>query len=141
FTFDDGPSARTLEIADILTSRGARGTFFVIGRHIPSREHVLRKLVAEGHELGNHSFSHRQVRGRPIRTAYQIVRAGRRIRAVTGSAPHLFRPPHGRYDPWVLRAARLTGATVVNWSLDPRDWATGTTPSQLHDRLTEAVTD
>jgi peptidoglycan/xylan/chitin deacetylase (PgdA/CDA1 family) len=140
-TFDDGPSWQTKELADILRAGGARATFFVVGKHIPGREEILRDLVSGGHELGNHSFSHRQIYGKPLLTVYQIVRTGHLVRAAVGSTPRLLRPPRGHADAWVLRAARLAGKTVVGWSLDPRDWEPAMTPSKLHDRVTGRVVD
>src|SRR3979409_261619 len=71
-TFDDGPCARTDEILDILASHDARATFFMIGKWVPEYEHVLRRLVDCGHEIGNHSFDHAELVGRPVRTIYQI---------------------------------------------------------------------
>jgi peptidoglycan/xylan/chitin deacetylase (PgdA/CDA1 family) len=140
-TFDDGPCARTAEIADILASHGARATFFVIGKGIPEHEDLLRRLVSCGHEIGNHSFNHPKLAGKPLLSVYQIARTGRRVRAVVGSAPRLFRPPHTRFDAWVLLAARLTGVTLVTWSLDPLDWSPTTTPPELHDHVAAAVRD
>ena len=139
-TFDDGPRPQTAEIADVLTAHGARATFFMVGRAIPEHEDVLRHLVSCGHEIGNHSVSHPELAGKPLLSSvYQIARTGRRVRAVVGSTPRLFRPPHTRFDDWVLRAALLTGVTLVTWSLDPRDWSPSTTPSKLHDRVAETV--
>jgi peptidoglycan/xylan/chitin deacetylase (PgdA/CDA1 family) len=138
-TFDDGPSPRSAEIADILSSHGARATFFVVGRRIPEREDILRHLVHRGHELGNHTFSHRSIRGKPLLTVYQIVRTGRRVRGAVGSAPRVFRPPHGFVDRWIALGARLARKTLVTWSVDPRDWEPALTPSELHNRVTGGV--
>jgi peptidoglycan/xylan/chitin deacetylase (PgdA/CDA1 family) len=140
-TFDDGPCSRTDEILDILASHDARATFFMIGRWVPEYEHVLRRLVDCGHEIGNHSFDHAELRGRPLRSIYQIARTSRRVRAAVGSAPRLFRPPYTRFDAWVLLAVRFARARMVTWSVDPRDWSPTTTPSQVHDRVVGAVRD
>src|SRR4051794_36839642 len=85
-TFDDGPCARTDEILDTLASHDARATFFMIGKWVPEYEDVLRRLVNCGHEIGNHSFDHADLVGRPVRTIYQIARTARRVRAAVGSA-------------------------------------------------------
>jgi peptidoglycan/xylan/chitin deacetylase (PgdA/CDA1 family) len=138
-TFDDGPSARSVEIAEILGSYGARATFFVVGRRIPGREDILRHLVDRGHELGNHTFSHRPIRGKPLLTVYQIVRTGRRVRGAVGSAPRVFRPPRGFVDGWIALGTGLARKTLVTWSVDPRDWEPALTPSELHHRVTGRV--
>jgi peptidoglycan/xylan/chitin deacetylase (PgdA/CDA1 family) len=140
-TFDDGPGPGSARIAEILSSHGARATFFVVGRRIPEREGVLRHLVDRGHELGNHTFSHRSIRGKPLLTIYQIVRAGHRVRAAVGAAPRVFRPPHGVVDGWIALGAWLVRKPVVTWSVDPRDWEQELTPAELCERVTEGLAD
>jgi peptidoglycan-N-acetylglucosamine deacetylase len=140
-TFDDGPCARTDEILDILASHDAHATFFMIGKWVPEYEHMLRRLVNYGHEIGNHSFDHADLVGRPVRTIYQIARTARRVRAAVGSAPRLFRPPYTRFDAWVRLAVRIARVRMVTWSVDPRDWSPTTTPAQVHDRVVGAVRD
>jgi peptidoglycan/xylan/chitin deacetylase (PgdA/CDA1 family) len=138
-TVDDGPCARTEEIAEILASHDARATFFMIGRWIPEHEPMLRRLVGRGHEIGNHAFDHSDLVGRPVASVVQILRTARRIRTAVGSAPRLFRPPHTRFDRWVRLAARLTRMTLVTWSVDPCDWSTATTAAQLRERVVDTV--
>jgi peptidoglycan/xylan/chitin deacetylase (PgdA/CDA1 family) len=140
-TFDDGPCARTQEIADVLAAHDARATFFMVGRWIPEHEPMLRRLVGRGHEIGNHAFDHSDLVGRPLRTVVQILRTARRIRAAVGSAPPLFRPPYTRFDAGVRLAARLTRMTLVTWSVDPRDWSPDTSAAQVHERVVGAVRD
>jgi peptidoglycan-N-acetylglucosamine deacetylase len=119
-TFDDGPSLSTPAILDALRAHAARATFFVLGESIEGREEVLARTLAEGHEVGNHTFSHpHAMRMDDAELAHDIARCQR----VLGGAPTLFRPPYGE-DP--VRCARIAAerglATTVLWSVDPRDF-------------------
>lgn len=119
-TFDDGPSPSTPRILDVLAEHGAVGTFFVVGESIEGREQVLGRLEAEGHEIGNHTFSHRHaVQLDDAELAHDIVRCQRLL----GGRPALFRPPYGE-DP--VRCARIAAergiGTTVLWSVDPQDF-------------------
>jgi peptidoglycan-N-acetylglucosamine deacetylase len=123
-TFDDGPSEWTPAILDLLQPVGARATFFVLGVAIDGREDILRRAVAEGHELGNHTFSHfnpETLQDDALRD--ELVRTAERIRDVTGIAAVSVRPPYCA-DPW--RVARVSaaagcGRTILR-SVDPADW-------------------
>jgi peptidoglycan/xylan/chitin deacetylase (PgdA/CDA1 family) len=121
-TFDDGPGEYTPQILDTLQRHGARATFFVVGSRIHGWEPLLRRMLAEGHEIGNHSLTHGRLAGRPI-TAYRDIRAASLLVArMTGCAPRVFRPPFGTVTRAVLHAAHLAGLTTVKWNVDPRDW-------------------
>jgi|GEM_PF-88412 len=123
-TFDDGPGTSTQKILDILEKYGAKATFFVIGRNAAQHPELLRRIAAEGHEIGNHTFNH------PLKTAIEPPRMFTReidsaeavIRSITGVCPVLFRPPRGWRNPWMIRECNARGYTVVMWSIDTRDW-------------------
>lgn len=125
-TFDDGPSDEwTPAILDVLGEHGATGTFFVLGGAIAGREEVLRRAVAEGHELGNHLYSHRDpatLSAAELRDELEHTNA--LIETATGLAPAHFRPPYAATDVRVARAARAAGMrrTVLR-SIDPADWS------------------
>jgi peptidoglycan-N-acetylglucosamine deacetylase len=119
-TFDDGPSPQTPDVLDLLRDHRGRGTFFVLGESVEGREEILARTLAEGHEIGNHTFSHQPaMRCTDDELAHDIARCQRLL----GHAPQLFRPPYGE-DP--LRSARIAEgrrlATTVLWSVDPSDW-------------------
>jgi peptidoglycan-N-acetylglucosamine deacetylase len=119
-TFDDGPSASTPAILDALRAHSARATFFVLGESIEGHEGVLARVLAEGHEVGNHTFSHpHAMRLDDAELAHDIARCQRLL----GGAPTLFRPPYGE-DP--VRCERIAAerglATTVLWSVDPQDF-------------------
>jgi len=120
-TFDDGPSESTPAILDVLAAHGARGTFFVLGESIEGHEEVLALTIAEGHEVGNHTFSHPHAMDlEDAELGHDIVRCQRLL----GGAPVLFRPPYGED---ALRASRIARErsipTTVLWSVDPVDYA------------------
>jgi peptidoglycan-N-acetylglucosamine deacetylase len=123
-TFDDGPSAWTDPILDLLAEGGAKATFFVLGVSISGNEDVLRRIVSGGHELGNHTQSHPD----PAHISDEVLidelhSAAEAIAAVVGRAPRLVRPPYGADPHRVSRAARTIGAgPVIMRSVDPGDW-------------------
>jgi peptidoglycan/xylan/chitin deacetylase (PgdA/CDA1 family) len=140
-TFDDGPSRWTPRILDVLARAGARATFFVVGRHVSGYEDALRRAVAEGHELGNHGDTHtRPSLLRDDELAAELERTNERVRAATGVAPRLVRPPYGDdADRVAAIASRLGFAATVRWSVDPRDWEQPA-PEEIARRVLAAAT-
>ena len=119
-TFDDGPSPQTPAILDLLREHDGRGTFFVLGESVEGREEILARTLAEGHQVGNHTFSHPHAMDcTDDELAHDIARCQRLL----GHTPELFRPPYGED---ALRCARIAEArmlpTTVLWSVDPSDW-------------------
>ena len=123
-TFDDGPSAWTPRILDVFSEHGGRATFFVLGRSISGYEPVLRRIVDEGHEIGNHLFSHRDaatLTSREIRR--EIGATAQLVRDTVGFEPKLVRPPYGSApERLALAARRLAIRATVQRSVDPADW-------------------
>jgi peptidoglycan/xylan/chitin deacetylase (PgdA/CDA1 family) len=117
-TFDDGPSEYTDDFLRVLREKGVRGTFFEIGQEMPGREEVMRRILAEGHELGDHTMNHVEFPGYD-----QIAGAAARIRAYTHFKPCLFRPPGGGVNADVVTTAGSLGMRTINWDVDPRDWS------------------
>ena len=119
-SFDDGPSQWTPAILDLPAAAGARATFFVLGRSIEGQEDVLRRIAAEGHELGNHGHSHRDMRELTGEEILDELRStADRIEGLGLERPRLVRPPYGE---GVERLERLGAGRVVLWSVDPCDW-------------------
>jgi peptidoglycan/xylan/chitin deacetylase (PgdA/CDA1 family) len=116
-SFDDGPSSRyTPEILATLNRLGASATFFEEGRHVGGREALMRRILADGDEIGNHSFDH------PHYPDYsELASTNRLIHVATGFTPCLFRPPYGLLDATVESAARRDHLETVLWSLDSND--------------------
>jgi len=122
-TFDDGPGPETEGILDVLASRRLRAAFFVVGRHVQRYPLLAKRIVADGHEIGNHSFSHPMFLSQsPSATRDELARTQRIIEDATGVTASLARPPFGIRTPWYLSAARALGLRVVQWSVAGFDW-------------------
>ena len=118
-TFDDGPTEPyTSQVLDILRDSGVKATFFVIGEKVDRAAAVVKRIVEEGHEIGNHGFDHGvlPLRG-PGRIRQTIAATSEIIERVAGVRPALFRAPHGWRNPWVDRIAREQGCEPVAWTL------------------------
>jgi peptidoglycan/xylan/chitin deacetylase (PgdA/CDA1 family) len=139
-TFDDGPSQWTAGVLDALAEHGARGTFFLVGSAVEQHPELVTRMLAEGHELGNHTYSHPHLSAVSEETiASELERAGAAIEAVSGSRPRLFRPPHFDADVRVYRVAAAQGIdAVVGASVISRDWAERT-PEPIVERVLREV--
>ncbi|BDG25332.1 polysaccharide deacetylase family protein [Thermus thermophilus] len=135
-TFDDAPHPLfTPLLLDTLRRLGLKATFFVIGRNAEAYPYFVRDLVAQGHELGNHTYHHVRLPGLPEEVVREeILACNEVLLRLTGKSPRYFRPPGGRYDRTVLRVARELGLTTVFWTDDPGDYA-GLAPGVLEARL------
>jgi peptidoglycan-N-acetylglucosamine deacetylase len=123
-TFDDGPSpANTPRILDLLGAAGARATFFVVGQEVAGREEIVARIAAEGHELGNHTYSHPHTitLGRHgLRDELEKTNeALTRIDGVPGIG--LVRPPFGKDRRRTDSVGRELGMRTVLWSVDSAD--------------------
>ncbi|MGF7184307.1 peptidoglycan/xylan/chitin deacetylase (PgdA/CDA1 family) [Desulfitispora alkaliphila] len=124
-TFDDGPDARyTEETLDILAEYGVPATYFLIGENTLRFPDVAKRIVAEGHEVGNHSFNHPDFRRFSSERVYseQIERTQEIFKEVLGVEPHIFRPPYGAITPEQVDFFAEKGIKTVNWSIDTHDW-------------------
>lgn len=130
-TFDDGPDAQfTGPILDTLRSRRAVGSFFVVGRQVQRLPGLARRIANEGHEIGNHTFSHPDLAGlSESAVRIELATAGRVIEAVTGRRPMLFRPPYiGDARPATeerlrpMAVATALGYSTAGLEIDTRDW-------------------
>jgi peptidoglycan/xylan/chitin deacetylase (PgdA/CDA1 family) len=118
-TFDDGPSEYTPEFLRVLREKGVHGTFFEVGQEMPGREDVMRRILYEGDEIGDHTMNHVE-----YPDYSQIAGAAARIESYTHFKPCLFRPPGGGVDSSVIATAGGLGMRTINWDVDPRDWST-----------------
>jgi peptidoglycan/xylan/chitin deacetylase (PgdA/CDA1 family)/LysM repeat protein len=115
-TFNDAPHADTGAILEVLARHGVRATFFLVGDRIAQNRDLVRRMAAEGHELGNHSYSHLVLAGRdPAEVEKDLAAAQAAIAATTGSKPRYFRPPAGAIDRAVAAAAARQGLVTVLW--------------------------
>jgi peptidoglycan/xylan/chitin deacetylase (PgdA/CDA1 family) len=132
-TFDDGPSDYTPGFLDVLREKGVDGTFFEIGQEMPGREETMRRILAEGSEIGDHTMNHVE-----YPDYAQIADAAARIRAYTHFEPCLFRPPGGGVDAGVLAGAGSLGMRAITWDVDPMDW-TNPGSGAVYSRVVDAA--
>jgi peptidoglycan/xylan/chitin deacetylase (PgdA/CDA1 family) len=120
-TFDDGPDPiHTPQILDVLTREGVKATFFLIGERAEAAPDIARRIAADGHDLGNHTWSHRSLwLCRPGETRRQIERGHEAITAAAGGAPRFFRPPWGMTNLAMFGALRRLGTPCVFWTIQP----------------------
>ncbi len=122
-TFDDGPSESTPAVLDVLARHNARATFFFCGANVLRLPDVARRALAEGHQIGNHTFSHpRLFRLLPATIEREISRTQQAIRETTGTTPILFRPPYGIRWFGLYRALEKHHLQAVMWSACAHDW-------------------
>jgi len=124
-TIDDGPSpVYTPQVLAILEQYQVTATFSMIGLEVDAHPGVAREVVAAGHVIANHTWSHIDLaRLKAAAVADQLDQATDAIHKATGTVPDLFRAPYGAWSATVLRQCAKTGMTPVDWSVDPRDWA------------------
>lgn len=136
-TFDDGPDARwTPHILDILDEANVLATFFVVGRLALGQPALMRRIVAQGHEVGNHSWSHRHPWTLSSAAARLEVRDGAAtIADLIGQTPRFFRPPHGRLRRCMLEEANRGGQSLVLWDRSAVDWGPLGGASRISRRL------
>lgn len=118
-TFDDGPRRDTTEkLLNGLRERGASATFFLVGEEIVGKEDLVERMAAEGHQVGNHTWSHVRLGGTAPETAAREVRMTEEaLEELLGEGEYWLRPPYGFID-----EDMEVGVPMVKWSVDPRDW-------------------
>lgn len=123
-TFDDGPHPKkTDKFLDLLEKNGVRATFFVIGENVSYYPKPLKRAVALGHEIGNHTYHHVLLSKISEKEALQEIRSTEEIiLQTTGYQTKLLRPPEGAYTKSALQTADDSGYRVVLWTVDSRDW-------------------
>jgi len=122
-TFDDGPTPYTAEVLDLLKEHGQKATFFLIGRQVEKYPELVKRMLAEGHTVGNHTYSHARNTGfmNARQMEEEIRAADRAIRAVISRKVKFYRPPYGVTNPSVKKAVQYTGHTVMGWSIRSLD--------------------
>ncbi|MER5950257.1 polysaccharide deacetylase family protein [Streptomyces sp. NPDC001904] len=137
-TFDGGPSAPTPKLLDVLKKEKVHATFFLQGKgHTEKYPQTIRRMAAEGHEIGNHTWSHKDLTKldeKQIRAEIEPVQDD--IEKATGKAPRLMRPPHGTTNDDVSKILKKFGLSQILWSVTAKDFATTDT-----DLITKRVLD
>ncbi len=120
-TFDDGPkAATTTRLLDELALREVQATFFLVGEFIPGNEDLVRRMAAEGHQVGVHSYSHiRLIDLSKPQFDFEVGQVRTQLSEILGEGAYWLRPPYGIIDPSVQKWA---DSPVILWSVDPEDW-------------------
>ncbi|MEV7806241.1 polysaccharide deacetylase family protein [Microbispora sp. NPDC088329] len=123
-TFDDGPAEYTGHVLDLLAAHHARATFFLLGQMITNETRdFVRRMAAEGHEIGNHSWDHASLAGlSPDALRHELDRTQDAVRKVTGVRMRLMRPPYGATNQTVDNETKQTGLAQILWAVDTLDW-------------------
>ncbi len=138
-TFDDGPSPETTpRLLDALEEKSVPATFFMLGFRAASEPDLVRRVQAEGHEIGSHTMYHQNLIYLPADAIQSDLTAAKStMSSILGSEPTLIRPPYGNYNATV---SSLVGTPMILWSVDTLDWKNqntdsiiATTMSEVHD--------
>ena len=149
-TFDDGPDPRwTPAILDILKKENVPATFFIIGKNGQAYPDLVRRIVNEGHEIGNHTYTHPNLGEMPLSiTEFELNATQRLIESLVGRSTALLRPPYfgdaeadkpQEVEPAIL--AQKLGYIVVGVRIDPDDWQLPVTASQIVNRTIDRAID
>ena len=122
-SFDDGPAELTNTVLDILKANQAEAAFFLIGKKIPGNDALLKRMVQEGHIIGNHSFSHHPLfdlfgSGKMLN---DMTAMNQLVKNITGLTPRFFRPPYGVTNPNLKKAVMSGGFISIGWSIRSYD--------------------
>lgn len=122
-TFDDGPSESTPALLELLARHDVQATFFMCGQNVRRLKEIAREVAAAGHEIGNHTDTHRPLYFKSPEFIYgELARAQESIEQVTGVKPSLFRAPYGVRWPGLRAAQKRLNLTGMMWTTIGRDW-------------------
>lgn len=136
-TFDDGPVAETKILLSSLKELGVHATFFVLGNEVEKNTTWLKEIHANGHEIGNHSYTHPHYIGLKSKKSIvnELERTSTLIKQTIGVAPKVFRAPYGESSMYYDRVVRTLGMQPFLWTLSTVDWHENTTVEVLRVRL------
>lgn len=135
-TFDDGPSSEyTPKILDILKEYNVKATFFVVGKHVKKYPEVAKRILAEGHDIGNHTYTHKDLVPAIKDTVIkEITKTEETITKVLGIKTNLFRPPRGIYNQSSRKILVDKGYKIILWNVSSCDWLRGS-PNMIINRI------
>lgn len=136
-SFDDGPEPRTTpKVLDLLAEANVSATFFLVGRRAEQHPHLVGRILAAGHAIGSHTYSHRPLFELGPREVWQECQGGRAaVEHVAGQEVRLFRPPHGFLGPWSALAVQCLALETWLWTCDGADWRVDATSDSILSRL------
>jgi peptidoglycan/xylan/chitin deacetylase (PgdA/CDA1 family) len=127
-SFDDGPAGKkTARILDILKDNNVEAVFFCIGKNMPDNEDILKRIINEGHIIGNHSNTHNSLFAlySPNKMLNELELTSQTCKEITGLYPRLFRPPYGVTNPNLKKAVLEGGFISIGWSIRSYDTVIG----------------
>ncbi|RED58117.1 polysaccharide deacetylase family protein [Cohnella lupini] len=135
-TFDDGPDGKyTPQILDILKEYKAKATFFVVGPQVKKFPDIAKRIIEEGHTIGNHSWSHSDLtKLSDKKLAVEIDKTQQAVFDATGVTPAVVRAPYGAISDKVLKAIHSMHLKHVYWTVDTLDWD-GASVSNMHENV------
>lgn len=137
-TFDDGPHPEfTPRLLDTLKERQIHATFYMVGRNVTAYPKIVKRMVDEGHEVANHSWSHPSLSGMGTESVRsQLKRTHEAIVKACGVAPLTYRPPYGAIRLQQRGAIQVEfGYPTIIWDVDPLDWKTPRSVKRVHDQV------
>ena len=139
-TIDDGPHELVgEELLDLFKRERIKATFFIVGRRAKVRPDLIKRMVDEGHEIGNHSQNHNRLDQLKGRAMYrEIIDCENVVKAITGRRMSILRPPGMRYNGAVIQAARENGHVVVSWTCAPKDYM-DVSPTYIVDNVLSKI--
>jgi peptidoglycan/xylan/chitin deacetylase (PgdA/CDA1 family) len=142
-TFDDGPhKVYTPKILDVLAQYQVPAVFFLVGQNTLKYPEIARRIVTEGHEIGNHTYRHSSNPFRGYPRIYRDLRlTSEIIESAVGVRPRYFRPPRGLYSREMVQAAEDLGMLTVLWTLSSVDWRPLLQPRTIHRRIASRTRD
>lgn len=141
-TFDDGPHQKwTPVLLDYLRDHGIKAVFFVLGRNVTlaGGRDIVRRAAAEGHQIGNHSYSHPDLTKLSASQVRDEIRRTEELIAEFAGGRKLFRPPYGAHNSTVDSVLADLGYRLLLWSVDPEDWKKANQPSGWVDLATQGI--
>ena len=139
-TFDDGPSGKyTSRLLDGLAQRDVKATFFLCGYRLKDYPQTAQRIFAEGHEIGLHGYSHDDMGKMTYQKAKEELDKTAAL-LPAGCKPVFLRPPGGSRSSVLEQVSKDAGVAILNWSVDPRDWATHDAQA-VETFVTESVRD
>jgi len=124
FTFDDGPNAETTpKILEVLRKYNRKATFFCIGNKIEKHPEIVKQIIKEEHEIGNHSYSHSNFFDfyKTSKVKAEIEKTNQLIKKITGKECTIFRPPFGLTNPNIAKAVKKLNLEVIGWNIRSLD--------------------
>ena len=140
-TFDDGPNREfTPKVLDLLEKYNAKATFFCIGEQVEKHPEILKKIIAQGHTIGNHTYSHANTFGffSLDKVMNELTRTKKAVHTLTGKEMILYRPAFGVTNPQIAKAVNQLNIKAIGWNVRSLD-TTSRSEKTILERITKKV--